>query len=119
MKRSAKADSDNAQNVTTAGAKPIQRTSKGARKRARTSRKLTRRMADAGSGIRDTEEARALLEDQLSSLYWWVFNAFKMKGFIRAKGLDELHHPTVPGDESHTEQGDLADDHVSRETLTV
>jgi hypothetical protein len=29
-----------------------------------------------------------LLEDQLHSLYWWVFNACKMKGFIRAK---ELH----------------------------
>jgi hypothetical protein len=41
------------------------------------------------SGIRETEEARALLEKQLHSLYWWVFNACKMKGFIRAKGLSE------------------------------
>ena len=41
-----------------------------------------------------------------------------MKGFIRAKGLDELQHPTAVGDESHTEQGDLAGDHVSRETQT-
>jgi len=41
-----------------------------------------------------------------------------MKGFIRAKGLDELQHPTAAGDESHTEQGDLAGDHVSRETQT-
>jgi hypothetical protein len=41
------------------------------------------------SGIRETEEARALLEKQLHSLYWWVFNACKMKGFIRAKGLAE------------------------------
>jgi hypothetical protein len=64
------------------------------------------------SSIRETEEARALLEDQLSSPYWWVFNGFKMNGFIRVKGLDELQHPTAAGDESHTEQGDLADDHV-------
>jgi hypothetical protein len=69
MKRFAKADSDNAQNATTAGTEPTRRMSKGARKRARTSRKLTRRMADAGSGIRETKEARSLLEDQLSSLY--------------------------------------------------
>ena len=46
--------------------------------------------SDGGSGIRETEEARALLADQLNNLYWWVFNAFKMKGFIRAKALDEL-----------------------------
>jgi hypothetical protein len=53
-----------------------------------------RRLRDArqmhrASGIRETEEARALLEKQLHSLYWWVFNACKMKGFIRAKGLSE------------------------------
>jgi hypothetical protein len=36
-----------------------------------------------------------------------------MKGFIRAKGLDEWQHPTAAGNESHTEQGVLADDHVS------
>ena len=41
------------------------------------------------SGIRETREARALLEEQLGSLYWWAFNAFKMRGFIRAKGLYE------------------------------
>ena len=69
MKRFAKADSHNAQNATTAGPEPTRRMSKGARKRARTNRKLTRRMADAGSGIRETEEARALLEDQLSGVF--------------------------------------------------
>ena len=36
-----------------------------------------------------------------------------MKGFIRAKGLDEWQHPAAVGDESHTEQGDLAGGHVS------
>jgi hypothetical protein len=40
-------------------------------------------------GIRETEEAHALLEEQLGSLYWWAFNAFKMRGFIRAQGLYE------------------------------
>jgi hypothetical protein len=41
------------------------------------------------SGLRETEEARALLQDQLHNLYWWIFNAFRIKGFIRAKGLDD------------------------------
>jgi hypothetical protein len=42
------------------------------------------------SAIRETDEARALLQDQLHSLYWWVFNACRIKGFLRAKQLDEL-----------------------------
>jgi hypothetical protein len=44
----------------------------------------------SGSAIRETDEARALLQDQLHSLYWWVFNACRIKGFLRAKQLDEL-----------------------------
>jgi len=64
--------------------------------------------SDQGSGIREAEEARALLEDQLHSLYWWVFNAFKMKGFIRAKALDELH----------SERGDCGDADVSPDNQT-
>jgi len=50
-----------------------------------------RRQKKSGRGraIRETEEARVLLESQLRSLYWWVFNACKMKGFIRAKELYE------------------------------
>jgi hypothetical protein len=42
------------------------------------------------AGMRETEEARALLEKQLHSLYWWVLNACRIKGFLRAKRLDEL-----------------------------
>ena len=45
---------------------------------------------EAVTGIREVEEARSLLEEQLHSLYWWVFNAYKMRGFIRAKGMDRL-----------------------------
>jgi hypothetical protein len=41
------------------------------------------------SRIRETEVARTLLQDQLHSLYWWVFNASRIKGFLRAKRLDE------------------------------
>lgn|GEM_PF-4979099 len=41
-------------------------------------------------GIRETEEAHALLQDQLHSLYWWVFNACRIKGFVRAKRLDQI-----------------------------
>ena len=68
-----------------------------------------RNRAKRGSGIREVEEARALLEDQLSSLYWWVFNAFKMKGFIRAKAMDELQQASESesDSETHTEQHNL------------
>src|SRR5204863_9639451 len=75
----------------------------------------TAKKSGQGSGIREAEEARALLEDQLHSLYWWVFNAFKMKGFIRAKALDKLQRSTAAGDGSPTECGDVADDDVSSE----
>src|SRR5439155_908936 len=68
-----------------------------------------------GSGIRETEEARALLADQLNSLYWWVFNAFKMKEFIRAKALDELQRGDANGSSTRPEQRDLAEAHASPE----
>jgi len=58
-------------------------------KRARKPAQKSKKFSEKGSGIRETEEARALLENQLHSLYWWVFNACKMKGFIRAKGLHQ------------------------------
>jgi hypothetical protein len=48
------------------------------------------------SGIRETEEARTLLQHQLHGLYWWIFNACRIKGFVRAKALNE----------SETEQGE-------------
>src|SRR5438132_13116134 len=73
---------------------------------------------DRNSDIRETEEARALLERQLHSLYWWVFNAFKMKGFIRAKALDKLQRSVAAGEESHTERDDFADDDVLPEKQT-
>jgi len=54
----------------------------------------------------------------LHSLYWWVFNAFKMKGFIRAKALDKLQRSVAAGEESHAERDDFADDDVSPEKQT-
>jgi hypothetical protein len=91
---------------------------KRARKQAKASRKVRRGMTNAGSKTRESDEARALLERQLHSLYWWVFNAFKMKGFIGAKALDKLQRLVTAGDESHTERGDFADDDVSPEKRT-
>ena len=82
-------------------------------------RKEVRNRAKRGSGIREVEEARALLEDQLSSLYWWVFNAFKMKGFIRAKALDKLQRTSATGDETHSEQRNLDEDRFSPEKQTL
>src|SRR5438067_8730528 len=100
MKWSAKAGSVNVQSGAGHSTSAKGRVGKHSAKPTRKSRKLAsssnkgRRLAakksDRSSGIRETEEARALLEDQLNNLYWWVFNAFKMKGFIRAKALDEL-----------------------------
>jgi hypothetical protein len=129
MKRSAKADSaDVLQSGTSPGPPAKQRVAKRSRKQSRTrskratsGNKIERSVAKTprlGSGIREAEEARALLEDQLGSLYWWVFNAFKMKGYIRAKALDELQRRSATGDETHFEQGDLADDHVSPKPQT-
>jgi hypothetical protein len=70
---------------------------KRTKKAALVSKKTPRRAGGArrASGIRETEEARALLEDQLHGLYWWIFNAFRIKGFIRAKRLDELDTANV------------------------
>ena len=128
MKRSAKANSVNVSSAATPGVPAKQRVAKRSRKQSRTGNKsatsgnkIARSAAKTprlGSGIREAEEARALLENQLHSLYWWVFNACKMKGFIRAKALDELQRRSATGDETHVEQGDLADDHVSPETQT-
>jgi hypothetical protein len=128
MKRSAKANSVNVSSTAKPGAPAKQRMAKRSRKKSRTGNKsassgnkIERSVVKTprlGSGIREAEEARALLEDQLGSLYWWVFNAFKMKGFIRAKALDELPRRSATGDKTHIEQGDLADDHVSPEPQT-
>jgi hypothetical protein len=55
------------------------------------SAKATRSTADQpAEHIREVEETRALLEKQLHSVYWWVFNACRIKGFLRAKHLNEL-----------------------------
>jgi hypothetical protein len=126
MKRSAKANSVNVSSAAKPGAPAKQRVAKRSRKQSRTRNKSATsgnkieqsaaKRPRIGSGIREAEEARALLEDQLGSLYWWVFNAFKMKGFVRAKALDELQRRSATGDETHIEQRDLADDHVSSET---
>ncbi len=55
------------------------------------------------SAIRETEEARALLENHLGSLYWWVFNACKMKGFIRAKALYEAAERQLNAGDAHSD----------------
>jgi len=70
------------------------------------------------SGIRETEEARALLERQLHSFYWWVFNAFKMKGFIRAKALDGLQRVGGPDSATHAEQHGSGGVHISTKKQT-
>ena len=128
MRRSAKVNSVNVSSAAPPGAPAKQGVAKRSRKQSRTRKKSATsdnkiarsaaKMPRLGSGIREAEEARALLENQLHSLYWWVFNACKMKGFIRAKALDELQRRSATGDKAHVEQGDLADDHVSPETQT-
>jgi hypothetical protein len=69
------------------------------RKRSEKPGRNRKKFAEAGSGIRETEEARSLLENQLGSLYWWAFNAFKMKGFIQAKELHEAAESRLDGND--------------------
>jgi|ERR1700758_5589073 hypothetical protein len=85
-------------------------TSPGTEKRLHTVKKSRR-----ASGIRETDEARVLLEKQLHSLYWWVFNACKMKGFIRAKELDALKRTGANRSETRPEQLDFGKPGVSPE----
>jgi hypothetical protein len=125
MARSARAGSDEVQSDAGPGMpakrRSGKRSTKPARKNKESSNMIGSRAAkksDGGSGIRETEEARALLTDQLNSLYWWVFNAFKMKGFIRAKALDELQRGDANGSGTRLEQCDSAEAHASPEKQT-
>jgi hypothetical protein len=56
----------------------------------RSPKKVAAKKTRHSSGIREVEETRALLEKQLHGLYWWVFNACRIKGFIRAKASDAM-----------------------------
>src|SRR2546422_1999539 len=122
MAMSARAGSDEVQSDAGPGMPAKRRSGKRSTKPARKNKKSSNmpgsraaKKPDGGSGIRETEEARALLTDQLNSLYWWVFNAFKMKGFIRAKALDELQRGDANGSGTRPEQRDLAEAHASPE----
>jgi len=76
---------------------------KGARKQVRARKRSARMISGRSSAIRETEEARALLENQLGSLYWWVFNACKMKGFIRAKALYDAAEGRLNAGDAHSD----------------
>jgi len=76
---------------------------KGARKQVKARKRSARMISGRSSAIRETEEARALLENQLGSLYWWVFNACKMKGFIRAKALYEAAERQLNAGDAHSD----------------
>jgi hypothetical protein len=127
MKRSPKADPADAQRSVGPDTSAKRRGGKCSTKSKRKRKKLIlytnkrERLATPksrrGSGIRETEEARALLENQLHSLYWWVLNAFKMRGFIRAKALDELQRPA--NGIAEREQDDLAKTHISTKKQTL
>jgi hypothetical protein len=79
------------------------------KKQARRSRSRGKKAAvstkhGASAHIREPEEARVLLEKQLHSLYWWVFNAFRIRGFVRAKELDEMASAERP-EQTHENRG--------------
>jgi|SRR5215469_16120176 len=103
MRRSAKADSVDRPTGTAVGTLTKHRTGKPSAKSARKGKIFTSpgkekrlhavKKSHRGPRIRETEEARSLLGKQLHSLYWWVFNASKIKGFVRAKALGELERP--------------------------
>jgi len=71
MKRSAKARKQRRKKAASSANKKVERPAKA--------------KGNPVSGIRETQKARALLEEQLGSLYWWAFNAFKMRGFLMQK----------------------------------
>jgi hypothetical protein len=126
MKRSTKADLANAQRSLGPDTPTKRRGGKCSTEPKRKRKKiilhtnqrelLATKKSRRGSGVRETEEARALLERQLHSLYWWVFNAFKMKGFIRAKALDQLQRPA--NSIAEREQDDFAKAHISTKKQT-
>ena len=105
MKRSAKADSVDGPTGATVGTPAKHSIGKPSAKSARKGKNFTSpgkekrlhamKKSHRGPRIRETEEARSLLEKQLHSFYWWVSNASKMKGFIRAKGLHEPAEPEL------------------------
>ena len=86
MKHPRKADSFD---VRQRAAIPDEPAKRPIRKQSKKPSRDKKKFAGENAGIRETEEARALLQDQLHSLYWWIFNACKMKGFIRAKGMHQ------------------------------
>ena len=128
MKRPPKAGSADVRSDAGPGIPTKRRIGKGSAKSVRNTRKsasfgdkvkqLAAKKSDQGSGIREAEEARALLEDQLHSLYWWVFNACKMKGFIRANALGESHRADGNDSETVSEQRDFTEPHISPKTQT-
>lgn len=103
MKRSAKADSVDRPTGATVGTQAKHSIGKPSAKSARKGKNFTSpgkekqlhavKKSRRASRIREKGEARVLLEKQLHSLYWWVFNAAKIKGFLRAKALGELQRP--------------------------
>ena len=128
MKPSTKTDSpispssdDSADALRDSRRKPSRKQTRRDGKLASSGKKIPRpkeKTINRNSGIRETEEARALLERQLHGLYWWVFNAFKMKGFIRAKALDELQRVGGPDSATHAEQHGSGGVHISTKKPT-
>ena len=126
MKPSAKTDSpippssdDSADVVRDSRTKPPRKQARRDGKLASAGKKIRRpkeKTINRNSGIRETEEARALLERQLHSLYWWVFNAFKMKGFIRAKALDGFQRVGRPDSATHAERHGSGGVHIRRKS---
>ena len=75
-----------AKNSDTGVAKQARRNKKGPSETHGQSRKRTQKSPE----IAETEEAHALLEEQLHGLYWWIFNAYKLRGFIQEQGRHRL-----------------------------
>ena len=105
--------------VRQSGAIPDAPAKRPIQKRSKKPGRDKKKFAEGKSGFRETEEARTLLEDQLYTLYWWVFNAFKMKGFIRAKALDQLQRDGANGSETRAEQNNFVEAPISPKKQTL
>ena len=63
---------------------PSSRTERGGKRRS-PRKKAGGKDKQPPLGIRQAQETRTLLEQHLHNLYWWVFNAHKIRGFVQAK----------------------------------
>lgn len=70
-------------------------------------------------GTSEAEEAQALLEQQLHSLYSWVFNAYKIKGFLNAKAIDKAQRENANSNTTSPRENDGSGSKVNKTIFDI